>query len=337
MEDDFIFKILSEVDEKGFLKHRESSKIEFKENFNWSNFAKYAKTMASFANAKGGYLIFGIKDSPRKPIGIKKEKFDNIKQEKITNFLLEHFSPELTWEMKTMHLKEKFFGIIYTEEADEKPVICKKDKDNIIKSGEIYYRYRARSSKIQFPELKKIIQEYREKERYQWMKLIEKIAQTGPKNIALVDLLNGSISTSLVEKSQLIIDRKLLEELKEKVTFIEEGHFSETDGEPTLKIIGEVKPVNGIVVPNLDPNKDYPFLQKDLAEKLGIRLYDVQVLIWKLNLKGNKKYHLPIKGSKNILHKFSKYALKELQEHLETIDQRILKQYSKEYQKRRKK
>jgi len=34
--------------------------------------------MAAFANNRGGIIIFGVKDNPRIPIGIRKEKFDNI-------------------------------------------------------------------------------------------------------------------------------------------------------------------------------------------------------------------------------------------------------------------
>ena len=52
--------------------------LEFKESFNLGNMDEYAKTMAAFANNRGGIIIFGVKDNPRIPIGIRKEKFDNI-------------------------------------------------------------------------------------------------------------------------------------------------------------------------------------------------------------------------------------------------------------------
>ncbi len=44
---------------------RESSLIEFKETFNWISKSVYAKSMAAFSNTKGGYLIFGVTNSPR--------------------------------------------------------------------------------------------------------------------------------------------------------------------------------------------------------------------------------------------------------------------------------
>ena len=46
-----------------------------------------------------------------------------------------------------------------------------------IRSGEIYFRYRDQSRKIGYSELRKIIDEFREKERKTWMLHIEKIAR----------------------------------------------------------------------------------------------------------------------------------------------------------------
>ena len=49
---------------------RESSQLEFKEQFNWLSKDKYAKSMVAFANNKGGYIVFGIKDQPRELVGL---------------------------------------------------------------------------------------------------------------------------------------------------------------------------------------------------------------------------------------------------------------------------
>ena len=177
----YLTQILQDTDDREYLKHRESSRIEFKENFNFNNMAKYSKTMAAFANNKGGYLVFGIKDSPRKLIGINKDRFDNIKQEKISTFLIDHFDPEIKWDIGIVESGEKYFGYIYIYESEEKPIICKKNAgNNDIQSGEIYFRYRGQSRKIGFSELKKIIDDFREKERKMWMSHIEKIARIGP-------------------------------------------------------------------------------------------------------------------------------------------------------------
>ncbi len=334
----YLRQFLRNTDDRGHLKHRESSTIEFKENFNFNNMAKYSKTMAAFANNSGGYILFGIKDTPRKLIGINKDKFNKIKQEKISTFLIDHFDPEIKWDIGIIENEGMYFGYIYVYESEEKPVICKKNSgSNNIQSGEIYFRYRGQSRKIGYSELKKIIDEFREKERKIWMSHIEKIAKIGPSNVAILDMLNGSIHVKKIEGARLIMDKELMEDLRDKVKFIEEGKFSETEGEPTLKIVGEIQTAD-VVIPMLDPNKDYPYLQKHLAEQLGLRPYDVQVLIWKYKIKGNRRYHIKIETSKSgVVHKYSKYALKQLRSILnEQKDRdRFLKKLSKEYEKHR--
>lgn len=331
----YIKQILQNIDDKGYLKHRESSTIEFKESFNFSNVPKYSKTIAAFANNKGGYILFGIKDSPRKLIGINRDRFDSIKQEKISNFLIDHFDPEIKWDIGLVENERKYFGYIYIYEAEEKPVICKKNAgNNDMQSGEIYFRYRGQSKKIGYSELKKIIDEFREKERRTWMSYIERIARIGPPNVAILDLLRGNIHIKEIEGTKLIMDKNLIDELGEKVKFIEDGNFSETEGEPTLKIVGEIQTAD-VVIPKLDPNKDYPFLQKHLAEQLELRPYDAQVLIWKYKIKNNRKYHIEIETSKSgKVHKYSKYALERLKTILneQKDTQRFLKRISKEYQ-----
>ncbi|ABR30948.1 hypothetical protein SU69_05550 [Thermosipho melanesiensis] len=329
---EYLKSLLTNVDIKGYLRHRESSTLEFKEKFGFGSIEHYAKTMAAFANNKGGYIIFGIKDSPRLLVGINRKKFNEISQEKLTGFLIEYFSPEIKWEMGIVDIGEKSFGYIFVNESLEKPVICRKAKEKL-KSGEIYYRYRGQTRKIEFSELRKIIEEYRERERQYWMKLIERIAKIGPTNIALVDLLNGSIETTRISGKQLVIDKSLLNELAEKINFIEKGHFVETSGETALKVVGEIQVANKIIVPDLDPNKDYPYLQKKLAEMLGIKPYYVQVLVWKYKLKGDKRYHLKLECGKNKIHKFSKYAYEKLKSELEKLSESDLKQFSHEYEK----
>lgn len=321
-------------EEDGYIKSRESSSLEFKESFNFSNMDDYAKTMAAFANNKGGIIIFGVKDNPRIPIGIQKEKFDNIKQEKVTGYLIEYFSPEIEWDIGITEVDGKYFGYIYAHEAYNKPIVCKKNNGDL-KSGEIYYRYRGQSRKIEFSELRKIIDEIRENEKRLWMEHVEKIAQIGPQNIAFIDLIKGSIETQKLNGSKLIIDRSLLDDLKKKVKFVEEGKFSEKEGAPTLKLIGEIQPSDNVIIPDLDLNKDYPYNQKQLAEKLGIRPYDVKVLIWKYNLKEDKKYSISMQTSKSTnLYKYTEYTLEFLKEKLKGNkgNANFLEQLSKEYQ-----
>ncbi|MEO0071322.1 MAG: ATP-binding protein [candidate division WOR-3 bacterium] len=183
--DEYIIKILKKEDDRGNLIARESSEIEFKENFNLANMADYARIMASFANKSGGYIIFGVKDSPRKITGINPTNFNGTPQERITSFLLEYFNPEIKWDIGIIEHNDIYVGYIYTYRADNKPVICKKNKDNIIKTGEIYYRYRAQTRNIEYGEMKAIIDEIKEKERKSWERVIKETAKIGPENVVI--------------------------------------------------------------------------------------------------------------------------------------------------------
>lgn len=181
----YILNILKKKDKKGNIVARESSKIEFKESFNFSNIAEYSRHMASFANKSGGDIIFGIKDSPRKIVGINRDRFNEINQEKITSFLLEYFNPEIKWNIGLVEHDGEYVGYIYTCEAENKPVICKKNKDKTIKNGGIYYRYRAQTRNIEYGELMGIIDEIREKEKQNWIRLFKDITRIGPENAVI--------------------------------------------------------------------------------------------------------------------------------------------------------
>ena len=234
----YILNILKKKDEKGNIIARESSEIEFKENFNFSNISEYSKYMASFANKLGGYIIFGIKDSPRKIVGINRNRFNEISQEKITSFLLEYFNPEIKWNIGIVEYDKQSVGYIYTYKAENKPVVCKKNKDGIIKNGEIYYRYRAQTRNIEYGELTEIIDEIKEKEKQNWTRLFKEIARIGPEN-AIVNKKSGieirpssspkalpvNIEEKDIRKFYPYDYRQLTTELKNRYTDFKENQY----------------------------------------------------------------------------------------------------------------
>lgn len=310
--------------------------LEYKEAFGFQNLAKYLKTISAFANTRGGTILFGVTDSPRRPVGIRKEKFDEIKIDQISTYLSEYFSPEIIWDLGLHTIGGRHYGFITINESQDKPVICKKNSGKILKNGEIYYRYRAQSRVIAFPELKRIHTAIRDTEKALWMDHIERIAKIGPKNVAFVDLLEGTIDSDSIP-GQFLLDEKLLEKLKTEVSFIDSGTFSKQQGKPTLRLIGDLKPAGEVVVPSLDPNKDYPFLCKHLAAELQVRPHDAQVLIWLLKLKDNKRYSIEIETSRSgRVFKHSKFALKKMQDSLNEQDDAtaFLKEAGKQYSRR---
>jgi hypothetical protein len=258
----------------GGLHHREGQELEFKEQFNLAGLADYFRDFSAFANNKGGYLIFGVTDAPRKLKGLSDtalQQFEKIDPEKITGYLLEIFSGHISWEQTTISIKDMTFGVFKIESATVKPIISKKDegKDQTIKNGEIYFRYGGRTQKIQYPELETIINKRIELNNSQWLDLMSKIGKAGPSNAAILDT-----EKSVIEKDDskiLVVD----EELAKKLKFIKQGEFVEKKGATTLKLVGDVVPIEKVeVVKKVRENliKEYPLTSTELIEEVKKRL-----------------------------------------------------------------
>lgn len=277
---------------------RESSWLEFKESFNWLSRDKYARSMAAFANVKGGYIVFGVKNLPRELVGLQSDNFENTDEAKITGYLNDVLLPEIEYEKFTIQVSGKIVGILSLSQSRNKPIVCRKN-DGDLKDAEIYYRYNARSEKIKYPELKILLEEIKKEERKSWMEHFERISRIGPRDAAILDVIDGTISG---RGGTLVIDKKLIPKLK----FINSGSFRES-GKPVLRLIGDVKPVSvvvgrggkksvgsvGVQITD-DPNapvtrleekdlkKKYPLDYKTLTKSLSARYKD---------FKQNQKYH----------------------------------------------
>lgn len=317
-------------DKDGKLKCRERVNLEYKEAFNIANASKYAKIMASFANNVGGYIIFGVKDKPREVVGVN-AGFDNINQDKLTEILNSYFSPEIIWELGTFNSEIGRIGYIYVEESLEKPVMAIKG-DGTISSGDIYYRYKARTEKIKYPEMMRLISERERRLQDNIIKVIETIRSGQTPNIGIINYGNGKISTPY--GIDLAIDKKLILRVLKHAKYIKEGHFEEK-GEPVLMVTGNIDLAEEVQVPEVEPDIQYPYLQKDLAEALGITTSQLYALVWHYRMKGDKKFHIGIspsrKGPKS--HKFSEYALRFLRNEIEknSADEQWLENIRKEH------
>jgi hypothetical protein len=273
---------------------REGTSLEFKESFNWSSKDKYGKSAAAFANNRGGFIVFGVKDKPRELVGLRTGNFEDLDEAKITEYLNSAFSPEIEFEKTIYEIRGNKVGLLLVHASKNKPVIAIKN-DGDIKEGEVYYRYIARSDKIKFPELRAIINHIQETERKHWMDLFERISRIGPGNTAVMDTVEGTIEG---RGGTVIIDHKLLPKLK----FIREGSFRES-GKPVLKLIGEVRPVTfmgpkkalggGVRITNNpsapavrleeeDVLKEFPFDFATLTSQLRTRYTD---------FKSDRKFH----------------------------------------------
>lgn len=229
------------VDEYRII-NRESVTIEFKESYNHASIAQYFKTIASFANNMGGYLIFGVGDKPRRLIGLKEkslEQFETLKVEEFTKALMDCFSPSIRWEHCTFEFKGLSFGVIYVYELKRKPCVCKKTYDNpnpkyTLKESDIYFRHGARSERIKYDELMAILDSNRISEENKWLSLIQKIAKIGIDNAMIFNVETGDLSGN---GHSIIFDDALLD----KIQFIKKGEFVEAKGQPALRLIGDIE------------------------------------------------------------------------------------------------
>jgi hypothetical protein len=241
---------------------RECGWLEFKESFGWASIAKYLRSCAAFANAKGGYIVFGIANQPHTLKGLKGknlEAFEILDPEQMTKHFIDHFAPEIEWEIHQYELHGNVYGLLYMHESKNKPVVCCKDAGKELKEGDIYYRYRGRTERIKYPELRAILDTNREQEEQFWMQHLTNIARIGVREAGIFDLQTGQVTGS---GGSFLIDESLLSQL----SFIKEGEFSEVKGKPTLKLIGDVHPI-GSIPSNVG--------RKQIVKTKGIRIGDI--------------------------------------------------------------
>jgi hypothetical protein len=289
---------LLKLKEDGNLFHRESQYLEFKESFNLAGLADYYRDFAAFSNNKGGYLIFGVKDRPKRElVGLSQkatEQFDRLDPEIVSGHLLDLFSSNISWEHEIYSFDDMNFGVFYIYESLLKPIITKKDegKDQSLKNGEIYFRYGGRTQKIQFAELETIINKRIEQNNNQWLDLVQKIGKSGPQNAAILDSERGIIEKG--DSQILVVDEELLSGFQ----LIREGEFTETKGAKTLKLVGNITPINQVEIIKKvkeDKLKEYPFSATDLVSEIKKKEPRInQNRIWEIikenGIKDNRDY-----------------------------------------------
>ena len=271
------------------IEDRESEELEFKEQFSLSALHDYYRSFAGFANNKGGYLMFGVKDSPRIPAGLTEKSHDQFKKidpQRITQDLLEIFSANIQWTQTEVVDDGKTYGVFKILESSRKPIIAKKNygKNQSIKAGEIYYRYAGRTQKIQYAELEAIVQLRIEKNINQWMDLMSKIAKIGPQNAAVLKI-DGNSHFEPGSAPILTIDEEFVEKIKD----YKDINHSGAEGLESLKLVGDVQPIIGII-PKLKENllMQYPLSATELAQTVIDKLPSASKMkVWE-TIKNNK-------------------------------------------------
>jgi len=216
----------------------ETDRFECKESLNFNSKALYARTIAAFANARGGVILFGIRDADRKVIGIKPGRLKDYDPAKLNQFLSSVLTPTPTWQKGEIEVAGKTVGVIFVPQADERPLICTKDDGTDLREGDIYFRYPGENRRIKYAELSSIINEKKREVGREWGALLRRVDRAGIENVALLDLNSGVVAG---RSGRFLIDEALIPKLQ----FVSRGHFTEDEGAPALRLLGDVEAFQG--------------------------------------------------------------------------------------------
>ena len=215
----------------------ETDEFECKEGFSLRNFSKPLRTIAGFANNRGGYLFFGVMDKPLgfAVCGLADDRFTDTDQNKFSQTIRSVLQPTPRFRVASLKLDALSVGVIHVEPHGAKPVIASKTEGDVAE-GAIYYRYPGETKAICYPDLRAILDERDQRSREAIMPMVQRLLELGPKDAMVANLADGQLEDG---KRPILIDPQSLERIK----FIREGEFDEVDGAPTLRIIGDAQTV----------------------------------------------------------------------------------------------
>jgi len=254
---DKLFESYRNKDGLLLTKRRERTDLEFKESFNYAGLAEYAKEMVAFANTEGGYIVFGIGDSPHELSGLDEkslELFEGYEPKRVSRHFRKHFSHVINFDQTLYNYNGRHFGLFFTHECLNKPVICKtsyeKGNEVLYSEGDIIYRYDSESENIKYQELREIINKNVQKEKRSWQELFEQLSSISAASTASI----LDVEKKEIDGKRVIMDEKL----QDQINFIKKGEFSEEEGAPTLRLDGEIEGIEG-GIPTAEPDLDNVF------------------------------------------------------------------------------
>jgi hypothetical protein len=221
----------------------ETDEHECKENFHLRRFGPALKTIAGFANNRGGYLFFGVKDKPDAFVvcGLADDRFAQTDQNKFSQAIRSVLEPTPRFRVTALSLGTHRIGVIYVEPHSAKPVIASKNEDGVAE-GAIYYRYPGETKVIRYADLRAILDERDRHSRASILPMVERLLQLGPQDAMVVNLADGLLEGG---ERPIVVDQQLIDRIK----FIREGEFEERQGAETLRLVGDVAAADLSTIP----------------------------------------------------------------------------------------
>lgn len=266
----------------GSLAITETDQIECKRSVNF-----VMKTIAAFANNKGGYFVFGVENGSFNVVGLPDEKLEKFDLNKLNQNIRDQLGIGLEIQIATREIDGKKVGIAYVGPAHTKPVIFIHNSGDVAQ-GHIYYRYPGEDRLITPIDLQRLI-EQRMQQLSQTIlsKHLANIMRFGIENAAVMNVATGEIDG---KAGSFLIDEALLPQ----ISFLRDGEFVERSGAPALKLIGEVAPTTAPVVAIKEALEGYPLTYAELFRRVkkatGAKQGAMDSVIKAENMKADKAF-----------------------------------------------
>lgn len=256
---------------------REGKRREFKRDFVANDFSEYTKTLASFSNADGGAIIFGVSEKPRLLVGVN----EIVDEAQWANRLREDFDPEIVVNTKVYTVGALQLLAVGVDASPNRPVICRKSRSKLVtdkagkvrdvevlREGSIYFRYAGQTRAIGYTELAAMLAD-RERKRIQAvMQTLKVMERVGLENTGVVNINK--------QTSNLYVSRETAKGLK----LIDKGKFVEKEGSPAYVVLGQVN-LNRVVHAPLDEaDKNLPTEAAAQLRPLVEEVYGKGSTIW---------------------------------------------------------
>ncbi len=229
------------------LRAGETDEHECKANFGFKYASTWLRAVAALANNRGGYILFGVHDADQTKAGgidksyavtgLTSDEFVKADPADFTKQLKAKLDPTPRVRSAVACIGGKTIGVLHVEQHAGRPVIVTK-QDGDLREGDIFFRYPGQSSRIKYADLRAILDARDTEARQQVLPLVERLLRLGPDRALVADLDAGVLDDG---KRPITIDPALVAQL----TFIREGEFSEVEGAPTLRLVGEVHTTSG--------------------------------------------------------------------------------------------
>lgn len=217
---------------------RESTDLEFKRDMSVSTFKKALKTISAFSNKTGGWIVFGISDSPRNLVGLDGNPLDEgVQSEQISQSI----SPIPTTHFEVFMIHGRRIGVLCVLPLNKPPSIAIRDisgaqgEELILRKGTVYIRRRGQTAPITGEEFSQLLIARDEKTRNEIFSYISRGREIGFEQVIVADPTGAGAGEGKEMTFYLPATAASEMNIIDKGTLVEEG------GSPAYKLVGNVR------------------------------------------------------------------------------------------------